>query len=54
MADSSLARENGKEVAARLRFSSVSTGRKYREKPELNVPPFTASRMQPMMTIHQP
>ena len=54
MADSSLASEKGSEVAARLRWSSVRMGRKYSVNPVLNVPPFTASCTQPMMTIHQP
>jgi hypothetical protein len=54
MADSSLASEKGREVAARLRWSSVRMGRKYSVNPVLNVPPFTASCTQPMMTIHQP
>ena len=54
MADSSLASENGSDVAARLSLSSVRIGRKYSVKPVLNVPPFTASWTQPIATIHQP
>ena len=53
-AASSLESENGSEVAARLRLSSVRTGRKYRVNPVLNNPPLTASWTQPIATIHQP